>query len=220
MSDIVTLENIKKRILDEVGDGMKKEELFDHFDFLMLCNHYPVDLDKVDEMLMREIDFSKVCFEKDHDFLSELMEYIEEGRSQAYYDGDEEADDRYLYEVVKRIFDKGYRFPQDDNETLNECLCQLYYSNRDMYLPEILKLFLTNGADIEYIVNNEELSDINIFTLTQIGENIGFPENSVFEDIMWSTTYEIICAARNGQSYEHIRTVDWCVGMKIEEISE
>lgn len=195
---------------------MAKE--FDHFEFLMLCNHYPIDLDKVDEMLEDDIDFSKACFDKNHDFLSELMEYIEEGRLKACYDGNDKADDKYLYEVLKRIFEKGYVFPKDNNETLDECLDQLYYSNRDDYFPEVLKMFLNNGADVEHIINDEEESEDNIFTLAQIGMNIGFPENSVFEDIMWSTTYEILCAARKGQPYDCIHSVEWCVGQKIEEI--
>ncbi len=65
------------------------------------------------------------------------MEYIEEGRLKASYDGNDKADDKYLYEVLKRIFAKGYVFPNDNNKTLDECLDQLYYSNRDGYLPEV-----------------------------------------------------------------------------------
>lgn len=113
---------------------------FDHFDFLMLCNHYPIDLDAVDEMLLRDINFDKTCFEIGHDFLSELMEYIADGIDKARYDGNESADDRYMYEVLLRIFQKGYSFPNE--EVLKECLWQLFHSNRDEYMLKILDMFM------------------------------------------------------------------------------
>lgn len=211
-------------ILDKIDDKKaddipEKNEGFNHFEFLKLCNNYPVDLNKVDEMLRNEIDFSKVCFGRNSDFLSELMENIEAGENRAHYlNGDEDTDDKYLYEILKRIFAKGYRFPKGDTETLEECLMLLYYSNRDLYLPEILKLFLDNGADIDYIINDNDLSEEKDFTLAQVSENIGCFENSLFEDSMWNTVYEIITAACNLQPYADIHSLDFCLGLEIEEI--
>lgn len=191
---------------------------FNHYDFFMLCNHYPIDLKAVDTMLKSKVDFSKVSLEESHDFLLELMENIIDGRITALCEGNENADDEFLYEVLKRIFEKGYKFPNDNNETLQECLSELYYSNRDLYLPEITKLFLDYGADIDYIVNKDEYSDDNVFTLAQIGLNIGHPDNSIFDSSIWSTTYEIICSARNNQPYELILPLERCNGLTIKEI--
>ncbi|MBR3787379.1 MAG: hypothetical protein IKJ85_03210 [Firmicutes bacterium] len=176
--------------------------------FMSICNAYPIEYERLREMLVQGFDINSKEDEGDNDtnILSELIK----GWPSVELMDNEDAK-KGLYDLTKFFVDNGF----DVNKYGKTCLRSLCWSHVDKYILHIAELLLDHGAKTSDYINDESnVIDAIEWKLGDWVVGTGRTANTM------TAYYNMIEAYESGDEYHCIRSFEECIGKTITSIEK
>ena len=169
-------------------------------EFIAICEHNPVDYDRLYELLNSGFDINAEYLKQIYDcnLLASIIEHYSKGPGAA------------LYDLVKFFISNGF----DVKKYGGECLAHLCWSMDNEWVLKIAELLLDNGADATY-----EEDDETILDFCEWKWEVWYGGDYDVASIMLAY-HQMIKAAIDGRDYHGIRGSEECIGHQIRKIEK